>query len=268
MIKDIEGFQMELNPSDGGISHTLDKKGLREPCFMWLLRRQSGALAVDIGANIGYTTLSMCKNFDRVMAFEPDRRSRSLLIKNLELNKYRKKCVVSSCAVSDCVGEVRFHLDSRPNLSCLGDGDYISSTTIDAACTIGQDYFFKMDIEGGEVLALRGGNKTLMAGNCKILMEVHPTKYDGDDFRVELDRLSDIGYRITRVVSAGVECPDKFRENGYEPYKTFGSRRAIYKLKHEHAVDWCSREIPQRQPNGKISPKIIRAILLEKKLPK
>lgn len=263
MQKEIEGFKMELNPNDGGISHTLARKGGREPCFMWLLREQHGKNAVDIGANIGYTTLSMCKNFDKVIAFEPDRRSARLLIDNLELNGYRKKCTVYASAVTDHVGEIGFHLASKPNLSRIGEGEYVNATTIDCVCTIGQKYLFKMDLEGGEVGALRGGQKTFRAGHCKFLIEVHPTMYDGDDFRIELERLADMGYIITHVVSAGVERPDMFRAHGYKPYKTFGARRAIYKISHEHAVDWCSRCIEQIQPNGKTSPKIIRAIMIE-----
>ena len=265
--KEIEGFPMSLNPHDGGISSVLIKKGKREPCFMWLLRQQRGRYAIDCGANIGYTTLSMCKNFASVYAFEPDDRSRELLQDSILLNDYREKCSISEAALSDMTGYVFFEQTPKPNLSKIStSGRRVESVRIDDI-DIYPD-FIKMDVEGGEVRVLHGAKETLTAiPKCSILIEVHPQFYDeANDFRECLEYLLEVGYKITHVVSAGMERPDLFMENNYYPSRTFANcRRAIYNdISQEHAVDWASRVIEQKLPNGKVSPKIIRAILIEK----
>ena len=80
--KKIEGFPMWLDLKDGGISKRLYIKGGREFAFMWILRKEASGIAYDIGANIGYCTLSLAKKCKKVYAFEPDPRSLKLLVKN------------------------------------------------------------------------------------------------------------------------------------------------------------------------------------------
>ena len=80
--KTIEGFPMYLADILTGLSAHLWGDGYHEPAFMWLLRKEAkGDIALDIGANIGYSTLSLCKNMKKVIAIEPDDRSRKILKK-------------------------------------------------------------------------------------------------------------------------------------------------------------------------------------------
>ena len=272
--KTIEGFPMFLNPDDGGISGALARKGLREPCFMWLLRKEAkGDLAIDVGGNIGYTTLSLCKNMNRVVAIEPDKRSRKLLSKNIELNGYTDKTTIYDFAISNKSGNQTIYLSDRPNLTTLCKpirGNHTTKTirtkTIDELDL--NPEFIKMDIEGYEVEALQGASNTLQrVKSCKILIEVHPMFYTKDrNFKKVLENIVGFGFNVKYVISAAVIQPDLFKEHRYEPMpKAPQNRRAIYDcISNKHAIDWCSRVIKQKCPNGKTSPKIIRAILLEK----
>lgn len=273
ITKKIDGFKMFLEPKDGGISKGLAKKRIREPCFMWILRKEAcGGLGLDIGANIGYTTLNLCKRMGKVIAIEPDPRSRSLLIKNIEANGFENVTEIYDFAVSDKSGSQPIYLADKPNLSTLYDRPgleaqkrEILTRTIDSLGV--RPNFIKMDIEGHEIQALRGAMRSLeQTKHCKLLIEVHPQFFVKDSFEVVLRNLLDIGFRFKYVVSAGVRKPDLFKQHGYEPMRgTPIDKRAIYNcLSTEHAIKWSSYPIEQKCKKGKISPKIVRSILLVK----
>ena len=267
VIKKIEGFKMYLDPDDNGISFTLNRDGFRERCFMWILRHYKGLTAVDIGANIGYTTLSLCKAFKNVFAFEPDKRSRELLEKNIILNGFEQKIKIEEIGISDKTGNKTIYLNRKPNLTSFhnksGEPSEIGVVTIDSYFGgMKAPNFFKMDVEGAEVEVLGGAMKTLeRANNCKILIEVHPQFYKGDNFEKVLKKLVDIGFKFKYVVSAACRIPQLYKKNGYKPYKKLRNcNRAIYDcLSQEHAIDWSSHI--HKEGN---SIKIVRAILLEK----
>jgi len=264
---------MFLDPEDGGISRTLAKRGIREPCFMWILEKEAcGSIGIDVGANIGYTTLHLCRNMKRVVAIEPDPRSRKLLIENINANGFEERVDICNFAVSDMEGRTSIYLADKPNLSSLHRRPGISeqrhevlTKTIDSLNL--QPNFIKMDIEGHEVQALNGAMGSLEATKqCKILIEVHPQFYSGDSFERVLKKLVAMDFAIKYVVSAGVAQPDLFRANGYEPlWKSAKNKRGVYDcLSTEDAIKWSSYPIEQVCPKGKVSPKIIRSILLVK----
>lgn len=273
ITKKINGFRMFLDPTGAGISRTLAKRGLREPCFMWILQKEArGGLGLDVGANIGYTTLYLCRAMDKVIAIEPDPRSRKILIKNIGANGFKDSTEIYDFAVSDRNGKQTICLANEPNLSTLGDWAAttdqkceVSTRTIDSLGVFPN--FIKMDIEGYEVEALRGAMRCLkQTEHCKILVEVHPQFFIGDSFEVVLRSLIDIGFKFKYVVSAGMPRPDLFKKHGYEPVSGAPiNRRAIYDcVSAEHAIKWSSHPIEQKCRKGKISPKIVRAILLVK----
>ena len=266
--KKIEKRWMYLNLDDGGISRRLWLKGKREQCFNYLMRKQTGNVALDCGANLGHNSIWLVDKFAQVFSFEPDPRSAMLLDKNLSDNT---KVTISRMALSDNVGKVKFCLSKKPNMSAIGrtDGKFITvpTTTVDKYFGGAELNFIKADLEGGEVGLLNGARETIEKWHPTILLEVHPGDYsETNNFREILLGLAAIGYRIPYVISAKIhkdkfKVPTLFKEHGYEPYKTFkGEKRAIFKIKTEHAIDWCSREIPDGT-----SKKIIRAIMLEYK---
>ena len=143
---------MFLDPNDGGISKTLASDSIREPCFMWILQNQAhGGLAVDVGANIGYTTLYLCQATDEVIAIEPDLRSRKLLIKNIEANGFKDKTRIYDFAASDKIGKQTICLAEKPNLTTLSNRAIVTgrkcevlTRTIDSLDVVPN--FIKMDI--------------------------------------------------------------------------------------------------------------------------
>ena len=282
-IYEIEGFKMHLDPKKRGISADLLVHGSREPAFMWILRKEAkGDLGVDIGANIGYATLNLCKSMNNVIAIEPDQRCRKLLKRSLRDNDFEDKTIVYGSAISDIIGEKEiylaknnFNLNSLCDVSAtLSKKDKFIKKTIKTITLDSMDIdpnFIKMDIEGYEVEALRGAKNTLRrAKNCKILIEVHPQYYDDKRaFDIELRDIISYGFKIKYLVSAGVSCPDLFKEKGYEPFKTFKAgehTRGIFTdVSQEDAINFSSFVHKQINPETRrVSSKIVRSIFLVK----
>jgi FkbM family methyltransferase len=278
MRKEIEGFPMYLSDTLTGLSAHLWGDGYHEPCFMWLLRKEAqGDLALDIGANIGYSTLSLCKNMKKIIACEPDDRSRKILKKNIKLNNFKEKVQVYKFAISNKEGKKVFYLSKHPNLSAFNKNKKywtkkkeVQTRTIDSLNIIPN--FIKMDLEGHEIEVIQGAINSLKKTKfCRILLEVHPQFYDGNrNFANSIRLLISIGFNIKYLVSAGVACPDKFKEKRYEPYKIISCnefKRGIFKdIKTEDAICFSTQKHKQYIKSlQKYSNKIVRAIMMEKK---
>ena len=279
MKKNIEGFPMYLSDILTGLSAHLWGDGYHEPCFMWLLRKESqGDLALDIGSNIGYSTLSLGKNMKKIIAIEPDDRSRKILKKNIKLNNFKNKVKIYDFAISDKIGEKIFYLSKHPNLSAFNKNKRywtkkkkVKTRTIDSLNVLPN--FIKMDLEGHEIEVIDGAIESLKKTKfCRILLEVHPQFYDKKrNFSKSIRKLVSIGFNVKYLISAGIACPDKFREKGYEPYKIMTCnefKRGIFRdVKIEDAINFATKEHKQYIPDlDKTSNKIVRAIMLEKKI--
>ena len=268
---------MFLSDTLTGLSAHLYGDGYHEPAFMYLLRKEAkGGLALDIGANIGYSTLSLCKNMKKVIAIEPDERSRKLLKKNIKLNRFKEKVKIYDFAISDKEEEKIFYLSKHPNLSAFNKNKKywtkkikVKTKKIDDLGVIPN--FIKMDLEGHEIEVINGAMSSLKKTDfCRILLEVHPQFYSEErNFANVLSSLIEIGYKIKYLISAAVSCPDEFKKKGYSPFKEFeaaGFKRGIFKdVNVEDAIKFSTNIHKQVIPgSGKISNKIVRAIMLEK----
>ena len=280
IIKKIDKFEMNLDKK-GGVSGDLLVNGSREPAFMWIIKEEvQGGLGVDLGANIGYVSLFLCDQMDKVVCIEPDKRSRKFLKRNIKLNNFRDKTEIHSFAASNKDGIKKMYFaKTHSNLSTLCKESFskkdsytslqVDTRTIDSL-NLKEINFMKMDIEGYEVEAIKGAMETLeRSKNCKILIEVHPQFYTEErDFSTTLRDLVAIGYSFKYVVSAAVECPDLFASKGYKPFKSFVTGvhgRGIYKdIDTEDAINFSSFPHSQETASGSTSKKIVRSIMLER----
>ena len=182
---------------------------LTEPVMSGIGRLKSTSLAADVGANVGTWAVPLCQMFDEVVAFEPDERNYSL-IPNIE------NLTVVKAAVSDVTGECPFFVRSSSGHNSIlemhpigGDGmapvpvveeKAVQCFSLDDACGNGAD-FVKIDIEGGEVVALQGIVDVLKWSRTLFVVECHDTFYD-----VERE-LARIGKRVTRIPHPLVSHP-------------------------------------------------------------
>jgi len=257
----IEGIWMWLDPEDHGVGQRLCAKGKREECFMWLLRRHAHGIGFDVGANIGYCTLSLAEKCGSVCAYEPSPYNMLTLRKNINLNEL-ENVFPMRYAIGDACAERTFYITKKPNLNSLipteGLSIQVKVRTIDSLPDVPN--FIKMDIEGGEVGALQGAEKNLSeAEDLTILIEVHPEKYSPtNDFATVLRHVVfELGYRIKYVINAKgkrhvVEQKATLYKDGLE------KERAIWTdVDPDTAIKWAT-EMPED------GLKVVRAIMLVK----
>ena len=148
----------------------------------------------DVGANIGIFTLLAGQRVGpagRVVSWEPTPATFEVLKEHLRLNNLENNCRTLNAAVNDGSGDsVEFSLDASDRLAST---NRIASRPIpgnDQRIRVpagaldswsvrlnSQPRLIKLDIEGGEVLALRGAN-ALMSGSVgsrpMFILAVHP----------------------------------------------------------------------------------------------
>jgi FkbM family methyltransferase len=148
-----------------------------------------GMTVYDVGANIGYVTLMLAKMVGeqgKVYAFEalPDNVER--LRRNVELNGFNGRVMIYSGAVAASAGEVKFLVHASGGMgkaagSAGRDEHYQREITV--PCISLDEFVYgqgnpppqavKMDIEGGEVMALPGMRRLLAEARPLMLMELH-----------------------------------------------------------------------------------------------
>jgi FkbM family methyltransferase len=149
---------------------------------------QTGSVAYDLGANIGYISLLLARALGaggKVFAFEALPNNHKRLQKNFSLNPEAKIEIVPK-AVADKKGALSFLIHSSGGMGKLlgssgRDTEYLDHIQVP---TISLDEFvyeskqpkpqlIKIDIEGGEVMALPGMRRLLRDARPTLLIELH-----------------------------------------------------------------------------------------------
>lgn len=164
----------------------------------------------DIGANFGLHAVSMAlaKPSARVIAFEPSPRELARLTASIALNQVRIQAL--PIGLADVEGVRKFHIcHNNPGRNALGgfeDPDSFSETL--AVLSTGDGLIdqgllpapnvIKIDVEGAEILVLRGLRKVLARPDCRaIVIEAEP---DSDRPDSELRQLlPPEQFRLTRL---------------------------------------------------------------------
>jgi FkbM family methyltransferase len=165
--------------------------GIYEPQETLLLPRLlgTGETFVDVGAHWGYFSLLAARrvgNDGRVVAIEADPRIFEILKRSLALNSWNGVDAVH-VAASDQAGELLLHgyreAEDNWGISSVvgaqnGSSFKVAARPLDAILDdlgVGTVDLLKMDIEGAELLALRGAGRGLGTGRYqRILLELHP----------------------------------------------------------------------------------------------
>ena len=146
---------------------------------------ECGDVLFDVGSCVGLHALHAALKGARVVAFEPDPSYRDRLIRNIKINSLAGSVTVVEWAVSDRNGTATLYSDGvegmSPSLVDVGDRGSISvnSDSIDNSLAEGRlpiPNMVKMDIEGAEILALRGMRNLLGSNDAPrcLFIEFHP----------------------------------------------------------------------------------------------
>lgn len=208
----INGMTLYLDRTDETISRNL-LAGSYEPLETQAFKEflKPGQVVLDIGANIGYYTTLFSRLVGaqgRVYAFEPTPHTFKILQKNVLRNRCENTRVFKA-GLSDKSGEAKIYVNAYNKgdnriyatpgmrtvpirLECYDTFPPLAGQFIDVV---------KMDIQGAEVLALRGMRR--MLERCKPLMivEYTPSKLasagtSADEF---MNILVSLGYRFGEV---------------------------------------------------------------------
>jgi len=166
------------------------------------------AIAYDVGANIGYVSLLLAKTAGEqghVYAFEALPQNVERWRKNIELNGMEARLSLFAGAVTQATGPVRFLVHESVGMgkavgSAGRDDQYLSEVTVPGISldefVYGQGHpppqAVKMDIEGGEVLALPGMRRVLAEARPLMLMELH----GAESARIAWETLTAAGYEM------------------------------------------------------------------------
>ena len=122
-----------------------------------ILKFENDEVYFDLGAYRGDTVeefLSVVDNYSKIVAVEPDFKTYNKLC--LATNDVKNITNINAC-VSDVDGQMSFEMNGSRG-STIGKGDdTITSVTIDSMARENLPTYIKMDIEGAELSAIRGG---------------------------------------------------------------------------------------------------------------
>ena len=168
----------------------------------------AGAVIFDVGANIGYISLLLAKAAGangKVIAFEALPSNVEQLQHNVKLNGMERRVSVIACAVTQAPGPVQFLVHTSGGMGkaagSAGRKDKYQSEVTVPGISLDEFVFgqgnpppqiVKMDIEGGEVLALPGMQRVLTEVRPLMLMELHGP----ESSRVAWETLTSAGYDI------------------------------------------------------------------------
>ena len=185
--------------------------GTAEPHRQRAIRKyvEAGDTVYDIGANIGYVSLSLAKRVGprgRVIAFEPVPRNIDLLRTNIENNKLTNIQVLD-VAASDRSGEAVIRIAENFSTASMtwhrNDPSaielVIKTVAIDELIEAGdlcEPKFVKIDVEGAEGQVLQGMRRTVAAAKPVLFVECSDA---GRETAWHL--LCELGYRCQSAIT-------------------------------------------------------------------
>jgi FkbM family methyltransferase len=191
-VKDNGDYKMYYHPLI--LYEVLMMSGLWEIYVKRVLTVAPNDIFVDVGAHIGSYAIPIAKNAQKVIAFEPNKDSFELLIKNIALN-HLTNIEAHNIAVSKKRGAVSFMYGHESIYSMIIDDDHstnvavtenakpnnnnnihlVNTTDLDSVL-LKEDRvdWIKIDVEGHEVDALEGATQTIRVHKPKIIIEIWP----------------------------------------------------------------------------------------------
>lgn len=166
-IRTSDNFRMRVDTRDF-IQRTIYLTGVWDDGVGAAMRRnlKPGDLFVDVGANVGYFSLLAARRGARVIAFEPNPVCLTAFAHNLALNDF-EGVDLRPVGIADRRGQDVLYVESEENLGAgtlktvAGQPVAIDLDTLDAQLAGMSPALIKFDIEGAELMAIRGAADVL-----------------------------------------------------------------------------------------------------------
>jgi FkbM family methyltransferase len=214
-------FRFDSSEEDGGVirMHLGRKHELTELHEIMKCLHEDDVF-FDIGANVGLISIPIVKRFPgmTVFAFEPVRKTRDLLYQNITKNRVAARFQVFPLAISDANGTCRISSTLGSSNFILGDdskevsSEVVEQVTFDSfveANEIARCNFIKCDVEGAELLFLRGARNSIQRFRPFLFLEIQEVStrkfhYSPTEIFQFLQRF---GYSYVRINQEGVCLP-------------------------------------------------------------
>ncbi len=189
LLQDLEvklsNYRLALPKRNAGIKEELILYGTHEPFSTNLYQHylKPGDLIFDVGTNLGYYIMvadQTLKGQCEVHGFEPD--PEIFQLAQINSNQFRARVILNPYAVTDNNGMVSFYSSMIPNWGTIVPRDCLMLMDAVTVKGIRLDQYagnldlsptvLRMDIEGGELFALRGSVGILPSLRF-IFMELH-----------------------------------------------------------------------------------------------
>jgi FkbM family methyltransferase len=201
-IINIDGFKFCSLQNDTCVSDALRSGELFEKFLLSLLSTivPNNKNILDIGANIGVWSIVFSKvTSGTVYAFEPQYKVFDCLEKNTIINDC-SNVKVYNIGLSDCANTLTMNAsyDKKENFGAFKiceNGCLTISTRRGDSLELTDIGFIKMDVEGHELEALNGLEKTITDNHPILLIEIHMIHHNSQK---TLDKIISMGY--THVV--------------------------------------------------------------------
>lgn len=196
-------------------SHKTYVFGTHEPQVMQTIKDvvRPGWTALDVGANIGYSTLLLANcvgSNGKVIAFEPLAGNFQMLQENIRLNNHTN-VHAENLALMDRPGSIELRTATPGAMAWAAtilideakavESQTVTATTLDEYVErngISKIDFVKMDIEGAEAAALSGMSEILDRHKPMLLIEIHQADLYGEK-HAALQKLREHNYKISDV---------------------------------------------------------------------
>jgi FkbM family methyltransferase len=222
----IAGLRLELLPGNE-TSRAIFVTGRYEPNEFSVLQKvlRPGMTFVDVGANMGLYSLFAAKKVTaqgRVLAIEPSSREYEILSRNIKRN-HLANIRALNIAASDRQGAAELLVAPLKNAGHNTLGEFGYGTALERKERVPTERLddivrqeglervdvIKMDVEGAEMLALRGAADTLRRFQPLLLLEVsdRTLQHQGSSSRKLLNFLAAEGYQLYQFSSqTGLPC--------------------------------------------------------------
>lgn len=220
-----DGSQFRLDPSRAaGWLYSVPFTGSFEKKETDYVRKivQTGWVCVDVGGCFGWYSILLSRAVGptgQVHAFEPVRPNFECLADNVALNG-ATNIRLNNVALADQPGRLQLFLPAEGVSASFQPHSSMSKCTVlEADVTTLDSYtqqagfarldFLKADIEGAELLLLKGGRQTLQRFKPTLLLEIqaHSTRLFGHEPVAVFNFLKDLGYKAKYLKQDGALVP-------------------------------------------------------------
>lgn len=162
----------------------------RHSIALWSKLCREAEVVFDVGCHSGiYSLLAASVNSDcRVVAFEPSRRTHGRFLLNTFMNGFQNRIRINNLAVAEKEDQLRllqFRGENilgigasilKKNLPVTDEEEIVRTIGLDAYCERNDQWpnLIKVDVEGAEILVLRGATRLFSEIRPRLLLEVTP----------------------------------------------------------------------------------------------